>query len=84
MIKVGEIAVNTCRFQIHLHVGGRRDLFGFVTVETDADQFVTLAMIDSEIVSYQTSTLASGPSYTLGYLRRMLMITAQDWVRRKA
>jgi hypothetical protein len=36
----------------------------------DADQFNTLAMIDTEIVSYQTATLAGGPSYTLGYLRR--------------
>ncbi|MGN6383642.1 MAG: phage tail protein [Dyella sp.] len=36
----------------------------------DADQFVTMAMIDNEIVAYQTATLAGGPSYTLGYLRR--------------
>jgi hypothetical protein len=36
----------------------------------DADQFVTLAMVDQEIIAYQTATLASGPSYTLGYLRR--------------
>jgi hypothetical protein len=38
--------------------------------QADADQFNTLAMIDTEIVSYQTATLAGGPSYTLGYLRR--------------
>lgn len=36
----------------------------------DADQFITLAMVDQEIIAYQTATLASGPSYTLGYLRR--------------
>lgn len=36
----------------------------------DADQFITLAMVDSELIAYQTATLASGPSYTLGYLRR--------------
>ena len=38
--------------------------------QADADQFVTLAMLDNEIISYETATLASGPSYTLGYLRR--------------
>ncbi|SEJ56193.1 Putative phage tail protein [Frateuria terrea] len=38
--------------------------------QADADQFITLAMIDNELVAYQTATLAGGPSYTLGYLRR--------------
>lgn len=38
--------------------------------QADADNFVTLAMIDTEIVSYETATLASGPSYNLSYLRR--------------
>lgn len=38
--------------------------------QADADQFITLAMVDNEILAYQTATLASGPSYTLGYLRR--------------
>jgi hypothetical protein len=33
---------------------------------TDADEFVTLAMLDSELISYQTATLAAGPSYNLG------------------
>jgi hypothetical protein len=45
--------------------------------QADADQFITLAMIDNEIVAYQTATLASGPSYTLGYLRRGGYGTAQ-------
>lgn len=38
--------------------------------KADADQFITLAMIDDEIVSYETATLVSGPSYNLSYLRR--------------
>ncbi len=36
----------------------------------DRDQFITMSVIDTEIVSYQTATLAAGPSYTLGSLRR--------------
>jgi hypothetical protein len=32
----------------------------------DADEFVTMAMVDTEIISYQAATLAAGPSYTLG------------------
>lgn len=38
--------------------------------QADADQFITLSMVDQEIIAYKTATLASGPSYTLGYLRR--------------
>jgi hypothetical protein len=33
---------------------------------TDCDNLVNLAMLDNELISYQTSTLAGGPSYTLG------------------
>jgi hypothetical protein len=33
---------------------------------SDCDEFVTLAMVDTEIISYQVATLAAGPSYTLG------------------
>lgn len=45
--------------------------------QADADQFITLAMIDNELVAYKTATLAGGPSYTLGYLRRGGYGTAQ-------
>ncbi|MBU6232595.1 phage tail protein, partial [Patescibacteria group bacterium] len=37
---------------------------------TDADNFVTLSMVDTEIVAYETATLVSANKYTLGYLRR--------------
>jgi hypothetical protein len=37
---------------------------------SDRDQFITLSLVDSELISYQTATLAAGPSYTLGSLRR--------------
>lgn len=33
---------------------------------SDCDEFITLAMVDTEIISYQVATLAGGPSYTLG------------------
>lgn len=33
---------------------------------SDCDEFVTLSMVDTEIISYQVATLAAGPSYTLG------------------
>jgi hypothetical protein len=36
----------------------------------DRDQFITMSVVDSEVISYQTATLAAGPSYTLGSLRR--------------
>ncbi|KZC23551.1 hypothetical protein RHOFW104T7_13190 [Rhodanobacter thiooxydans] len=49
-------------------LNGPAQLLGGTTA--DADQFITLAMVDQEIIAYQTATLASGPSYTLGYLRR--------------
>lgn len=38
--------------------------------KADADQFITLCMIDGEVMAYETATLAAGPSYNLSYLRR--------------
>jgi len=38
--------------------------------QADADNLVTLAMVDGEIISYETSTLVSSGTYQLGYLRR--------------
>lgn len=38
--------------------------------QADADNLVTLAMVDTEIVSYETSTLVGTETYQLGYLRR--------------
>jgi hypothetical protein len=38
--------------------------------QTDADNFVTLAMVDTEVIAYETATLAGANTYTLGYLRR--------------
>jgi len=49
-------------------LNGPAQLLGGTTA--DADQFITLSMVDQEIIAYQTATLAGGPSYTLGYLRR--------------
>ena len=40
LVEVGEVTVNTGRFEIHLDVGGRYDLFRLVTVEADPDQLV--------------------------------------------
>ncbi|MDE2426899.1 MAG: phage tail protein, partial [Elusimicrobia bacterium] len=47
-------------------LNGAAQLLGGST--TDADQFMTLCMLDNELMAYATATLASGPSYTLGYL----------------
>lgn len=38
--------------------------------QTDADNFVTLAMIDSEVIAYETAALQAANTYKLGYLRR--------------
>ncbi len=38
--------------------------------DAEADQLITLFMVDNEIMSYGTATLVSGETYTLGYLRR--------------
>ena len=38
--------------------------------QADADNLVTLAMVDTELVSYETSTLVGTDTYQLGYLRR--------------
>ena len=38
--------------------------------QTDADNFVTLAMVDTEIMSYETATLVAANEYKLSYLRR--------------
>lgn len=38
--------------------------------QADADNFTTLAIVDSEVVSYETATLKSDGGYELGYLRR--------------
>ena len=36
----------------------------------DRDEFITLSMLDTELFSYRTATLAAGPSYNLSSLRR--------------
>ncbi|MBS0200667.1 MAG: hypothetical protein JSR70_09475 [Proteobacteria bacterium] len=36
------------------------------TTAADCDELVTLAMVDTELIAYQTATLAAGPSYNLG------------------
>jgi hypothetical protein len=38
--------------------------------QTDADNFVTLAMIDTEVFAYETATLTAPNTYQLSYLRR--------------
>lgn len=38
--------------------------------QADADNFVTLAMVDSEVVSYESATLTGSETYQLSYLRR--------------
>lgn len=38
--------------------------------QTDADNFVTLAMVDTEVFAYETATLQAANTYQLGYLRR--------------
>jgi hypothetical protein len=38
--------------------------------EADADNFNTLSMVDTEIISYATATLVGSETYHLGYLRR--------------
>lgn len=38
--------------------------------QTDADNFVTLAMVDTEIIGYETAALQSANTYKLTYLRR--------------
>src|SRR6185437_10716746 len=38
--------------------------------QTDADNFVTLAMIDTEVFAYENAALQSANTYKLSYLRR--------------
>lgn len=38
--------------------------------QTDADNFATLSMLDTELVSYEGATLASDGGYDLSYIRR--------------
>lgn len=38
--------------------------------QTDADNFVTLAMVDTEVFAYENATLTGTNLYQLGYLRR--------------
>ncbi len=40
MIEIGQIAVNTRCFKIHLHVGGRGNFIKLFFVERNAEQFV--------------------------------------------
>ncbi|MGH2505900.1 MAG: phage tail protein [Ktedonobacteraceae bacterium] len=64
-----------------LHSGDDPDTVNIpqVTLETgqlqggtqaDADNLITLAMVDTEVISYKTATLVSGTTYNLSYLRR--------------
>src|SRR6185312_15214544 len=38
--------------------------------QADADNFVTLAMVDTEVIAYETATLTGTETYQLSYLRR--------------
>lgn len=49
---------------INVTLNGGTSLLGCTAQE--CDDFVTLSMIDDEIVAYQSATLAAGPSYNLG------------------
>jgi hypothetical protein len=56
--------------------------------QADADNLVTLAMVDNEIHSYETATLVGTSTYQLGYLRRgaygssnVTHVVGAPWVR---
>lgn len=55
--------VNICRVYLY-----RGQLLGGNQI--DADTFATLAMIDTELVSYQNATLAADGGYDISYIRR--------------